>query len=120
VIVKTSFNKVIGGFTPLKWDLPKKENHEYLNDESGKTFLFSFNLRKKYTLKENEFAICNANSMGPIFGAGSDLEIVNDADKTLNNFGSIGKSFNYKGNPDFYYGDSKFYVKDYECYEVII
>ena len=30
VVIKTNFNKIIGGFTPLKWNNPKIENHEYI------------------------------------------------------------------------------------------
>jgi hypothetical protein len=122
VVVKTNYDKVIGGFTPLKWDLPKIENHEYILDKYGKTFLFSVSLKEKYSILENnlEFAICNASKMGPIFGAGSDLEIMNNADKNYNNYGLIGKTFDYIGIPENFYGNQKYLVVDYECYEVLL
>ena len=82
--------------------------------------MFSASLNEKYRLIQKDFAICNARNMGPIFGAGSDLEIMSDCDKVKNNFGLIGKSFDYKGDQELFYGGSKFLVKDYECYEVIL
>lgn len=118
--MKTNYNKVIGGFTPLKWDLPKMENHEYIYDKTGKTFLYSVDMEEKYKLMQKDFAICNASQMGPIFGAGSDLEIMDEPNRNKNNYGNIGKSFNYKGTPDDFYGNTFFYVVDYECYEVLL
>lgn len=120
IVVHTSHDKLIGGFTPLKWDYPKVESHEYSADLSGKTFLFSLSLGQKYNLVKQNYAICNAKSMGPIFGAGSDLEIMDECNKNANNFSGIGKSFDYKGTPELFYGGVKFTVKDYECYEVLL
>ncbi len=57
--------------------------------------------------------------MGPIFGAGSDFEIMDEPNKNQNNFASIGKSFNYKGNTRDFYGENKYLIDDYECYEII-
>ncbi len=122
MVLKTNYDKVIGGFTPLKWDLPKLENHEYLLDKTLKTFLFSVTLKEKYELLENkkDFAICNASQMGPIFGSGSDLEIMSDANKVYNNYGEVGASFDYIGVPKNFYGNEKYLVIDYECYEVLL
>jgi hypothetical protein len=58
--------------------------------------------------------------MGPIFGGGSDFEIMDEPNKNENNFGNIGKSFNYNGNPKDFYGDNKYLIEDYECYEVML
>lgn len=120
VVVKTSFDKLIGGFTPLRWDYPKIDSHEYVCDGLGKTFLFSVTLGKKYPIINKNFAICNSNSMGPIFGAGSDLEIMDQCNKNFNNFSGIGKSFEYSDNPELFYGGLKFTVKEYEVYEVLL
>jgi len=120
VIVHTNFNKIIGGFTTLRWDSPKTEAYEYVYDSYKKTFLFSVTLGKKFKIREeySKFAICHSALAGPIFGAGSDLEILSDCDKNYNNFSGIGKSFDYNGDPSSFYGGLKYLVKDYEVYEV--
>ena len=40
VVVKNEHDKVFGGFTPLEWKKPTKGNHEYLIDNSKKSFLY--------------------------------------------------------------------------------
>jgi hypothetical protein len=71
-VVLTEYNKLIGGFTPLKWRMPL-ESHEYDKDESKKTFLFSLNLGKKFKLTKPNYAICQSRELGPIFGGGNFL-----------------------------------------------
>ena len=62
-LVKTTKNKIFGGFTPLEWE----KNKSYLNDESEQTFIFSLNLMKKYDMLNNgDYAIYNDE--GPWFG----------------------------------------------------
>ncbi len=121
IVVHTSLDKLIGGFTTLRWDMPRQEQYEYVSDNQLKTFLFSLSLEKVFKIKpeHKDFAICNSSVMGPIFGAGSDLEIPNDCDKNSNNYSGIGKSFDYKGDPILFYGALKYYVKDYEVYECV-
>jgi hypothetical protein len=40
-IIKTEFGKLIGGFTPLKW------NNKHGRDRSNKTFLLSISMKEK-------------------------------------------------------------------------
>ena len=42
-LIKTEFNKIIGGFTPIKWESPEPGRN--VEDPSEKTFLLSFDLR---------------------------------------------------------------------------
>ena len=119
-MAKTNHGKLIGGYTPLKWNHPRVENHEYICDKNRKTFLFSVNMGEKFTISQKEFAICHSKNMGPIFGAGSDFEIVDNPNKNQNNFAGIGKSFNYTGRPEDFYGGKKYLIEDYECYEIIL
>lgn len=116
IIVLTSFDKLIGGFTPLRWN--EHLEFRYFRDDSKKSFLFSFTNGKKYNLKRTEFAICNGKDIGPIFGGGSDLEIVDNCDVNYNNYSAIGHTYDYKENPEHFYGGNKFTIKDYEVYEV--
>ncbi len=119
VVVLTEFNRLIGGFTPLAWQRPR-DTHEYVKDESKRTFLFSLSALKKYRLMKPNYAICNGRELGPIFGGGSDLEIVSDCNRFVNNYSHIGHSFEYHGVEDDFYGKKKFTVKDYEVYEVLL
>ena len=64
-LVKTTNNKIFGGFTPLNW------NNEggCINDKSNQTFIFSLNLKKKYNMnKQNGYGIDCYPDYGPNFG----------------------------------------------------
>ncbi len=117
VVVLTSFDKLIGGFTPLPWD-QSKDQFQYLKDDSKKSFLFSLTNGKKYNVKNYQFAICNGNQIGPIFGGGSDLEIVDNCNINFNNFSAIGHTYEFNDTVENFYGGQSFTVKDYEVYEV--
>ena len=63
ILIKTTKDKIFGGFTPLNWDNKK----EYIYDKSTQTFIFSLNLMKKFDMiNKKEKAICNTE--GPWFG----------------------------------------------------
>ena len=63
-LIKTTKNKIFGGFTPLNWG-----NGNNIYDKSNQTFLFSLNLKKKFDLiKKENYAICNVKDNGPYFG----------------------------------------------------
>ena len=64
-LIKTTKNKVFGGFTPLNWNNDKGN----IYDELNQSFIFSLNSKKKYDKKEKEkFAIQSQSKYGPIFG----------------------------------------------------
>ena len=66
-LVKTTKNKIFGGFTPLSW----KNKGNNLKDKSNQTFIFSLNLKKKFNMiKKNEVGIYCSKDYGPRFGAG--------------------------------------------------
>ena len=64
-LVKTTENKIFGGFTPLNWKSEKKGFIDYDNF----TFIFSLDLMKKFHLldKKKEAIYCEKDS-GPCFG----------------------------------------------------
>ena len=65
-LIKTTKNRIFGGFTPLEWN----KNKNYLTDESGKTFIFSLDLMKKYDMIDKERLAINCSQIyGPCFGA---------------------------------------------------
>ena len=68
ILIKTSNDEIIGGFTPLNWEATTEREKKY--DELGLTFLFSLTLNKKFDMiKRNTYpAIQNAANLGPDFG----------------------------------------------------
>ena len=64
-LVKTTQNKIFGGFTPLSLD----NNSGFICDKDNQTFIFSLNLMKKYDMinRENSAIQCN-RFYGPYFG----------------------------------------------------
>ena len=65
ILVKTTKNKIFGGFTPLNWDMSGTDKI----DENNQTFIFSLNLMKKYDMINKEkSAICCNREYGPSFG----------------------------------------------------
>jgi len=118
VIARTNYGKIIGGFTPLAWELPKEPFVYYL-DPTGKTFIFSCSLGEKYDLKENEYAICVSQMSGPIFGGGSDFEIVDECNALCNNSSNVGHSFKYPRKAEEFYGDLQYMITEYEVYQIL-
>ena len=65
ILIKTTKNKIFGGFTPLNW----KNKGFWIKDSNKHTFIFSLNLKKKYNmLTENSDGIFCFDIYGPNFG----------------------------------------------------
>ena len=69
-LVKTTKNKIFGGFTPLNWN----NNGNQLYDKSNQTFIFSLNLMKIYNMISNEREAIYCDNSGPNFGL-SDFDL---------------------------------------------
>ncbi len=115
VISITNHNKIIGGYTPIAWE--NTDDHIYLKDESERSFIFSVSRRQKLKLISPEHAICISPDSGPIFGGGSDFEIVDNCNVNYNKFYRIGHSYEYTDNPDTFFGSTRYFIKDY--FEII-
>ena len=65
ILVKTTKNRIFGGFTPLNWN----NNGLDITDNSKQTFIFSVNLKKKFDMIDEKKAsiYCSGNE-GPDFG----------------------------------------------------
>ena len=62
-IIKTEHDKLIGGFTPLRW------KDKMGRDKSNKTFLLAINLKEKLEhFRNGECAIHYDQELGPSFG----------------------------------------------------
>ena len=95
ILIKTSNNEIIGGFTTLNWETTTERENKY--DELGLTFLFSLTLNKKFDMIKlyTYPAIQNAANLGPSFGI-NDLFL----DTNLRE----GLSYAYRGCNFFYEG----------------
>lgn len=115
--MKTTFDKVIGGFTPLNWVSPQSSGI-FFRDSTGKSFLFSYTLKKKYPLKSNnELAICCNKCYGPIFG-NYDLLTVDDSDKNVCGNFDIGTCYEFDQSANAFYGGTPYKLKELEVYSV--
>ena len=112
-LVKTTKNKIFGGFTPLDWDSSGKSKV----DSTNQTFIFSLNLMKKYDIITNEkpAIICNKNN-GPAFG-GIDFEIKTDMTKGRS-FANQYANFLSDNNLELTGGKGNFELFDIEDFEV--
>lgn len=59
IIVKTEFDKIIGGFVPVKWS-----QNEYSQDSYGKSFLFSVTLKQKMMPIKSKVVFYTDNKYG--------------------------------------------------------
>ena len=67
-LVKTTKNKIFGGFTPLNWQ--KTVDYVSVLDKNDETFIFSLNLMKKYDIIDKKRLAIQCNEIyGPCFGA---------------------------------------------------
>ena len=116
-LIKTTKNKIFGGFTPLNF----KQNARNIYDKSDQTFIFSLNLMKKYDMidKDNKKAIYCTKDYGPCFG---------DSDFSLEENMKNGKTYanntcNFLSNNNLELTGGKgnnenFEVEEFELYKV--
>lgn len=120
-IIETEFGKVIGGYTPIAWSSAKKQ---WAADKSLKSFIFSLNMREKFSLNLAQFAIANNPDKGPIFGC-CDICIVDASNKERSNaefpisynngkyIRSPESSFAFSGHPK-----GQFLIKEWEVFKI--
>lgn len=121
ILAETEFGKVIGGYTPIAWSSAKKQ---WAADKSMKSFIFSLNMREKFTLNLAQFAIANNPDKGPIFGC-CDICIVDNSQKERSNaefpisynngkyIRSPESSFAFTGHPK-----GQFLTKEWEVFKI--
>jgi hypothetical protein len=97
-VIETEYDKVIGGYTPLPWNSSKKH---WAADKSMNSFIFSMDLREKYSLNLAQFAIACNPEKGPIFGC-CDICIVDksNVEKSNAEFPISFNNFKYSRNAD--------------------
>lgn len=115
ILITTSKDLKIGGFTSVSWDSP--EEAIFIEDKNA--FIFSLDLKKVYFPEDYHHAIHISKEFGPDFGY-DDLEIVDNffknksVNKKRNYLISDGELLGYKQGEE-----NEFLVKEMEIYQII-
>ena len=116
-LVKTTRNKIFGGFTSLNWS----SDEESVKDPANQTFIFSLDLKKKYNmLKKNGDAIYCSVTTGPNFGA-ADFRLENNMKKGMT-YANSNCNFLSNNNLELTGGkgeSGKYEAEELEVYKVI-
>ncbi len=89
-IIKTTTNRIFGGFTTVSWDSSgayKTDNH---------SFLFSVDERAKYPINKFTHAIYCDSSYGPTFGHGHDINVKDNSNGGASSYVNNGHAYNVK------------------------
>jgi hypothetical protein len=101
-LIKTTKNKVFGGFASISWN---STSNAYLADSNA--FVFSVDLNSKYNVEQSKlnYSICCHSSYGPNFGG--NIFYVQNNDNTTTNSISVSNS-TYPNTPKHSNGNSMF------------
>ena len=114
ILVKTSENIIIGGYTSNPWS----SSNRFKYDQDA--FLFSINKEEKYNIINYNSACYHSKDDGPCFGNNGELKI---ADNCFKEYSITNNESNcYEFNDINLIGKkevSSFIVKEYEVYQVI-
>ena len=111
-LVETTEGRRFGGFTYAKWD----QSNSYKTGSNG--FIFSLNDKAIYYNKNSSYNIRCDSSYGPTFGGGHDFYLCDNCNTSNSSYDSSNHSYDTKGKNYALAGNSSFYVKDYEVYQL--
>ncbi|XP_055318963.1 uncharacterized protein LOC129576898 [Sitodiplosis mosellana] len=119
VIAQSSRGEISGGFTDVPW---AKTNRKGGYIHSERSFLFTlYNEQEpptKYDIIKKPYAICYHPEVGPIFGAGADLQIANACNTNMDSYSNLPHSYDGGNNASSssLFGDYNFTITEYEAY----
>ena len=117
IIVKSEGLKRFGGFTPIPWN----SDGGYKDDPSLKTFIFSLDKKKIYSLYyEGTDSVLHNENYGPCFGLGPDISIIGNPIEE-NALYTNQCSYNYKGEDSplsEYNGRNYLKAIEYEVFQI--
>jgi len=115
VVAILNTGRIIGGYTPLKWN---SGNSEEL-DSSNRTFIFNLVEGIMLPLNAGAVAITNREKCGPVFGK-NDIAISDNCQSVnLTANAGFGTSFNFNGvTAEKFFGASNYYINEYEVYQI--
>ena len=109
-IIETDNHMIFGGYTDLNWDTSNIKK----NDKD--TFLFSFNHRKKYPKRNDNYSIYCSDTQGPKFGNGPQIYF----DKNFRQGLSDSTEANsFVLNNKFVNGEHSWNTKELEVFQII-
>jgi hypothetical protein len=117
VLIKSEGLNRFGGLTPIPW----KSNRVYVDDPSLKSFVFSLDKKKIYSLKnKGKYSIRHSRDNGPCFGMGYDIGIEGNSIKE-NALSTFQQSYAYKGENNCLseYNGKKIKALEYEVFQII-
>ncbi len=136
IILSKEFGHVFGGYVGAKWDYGETWND--IQDDTA--FIFALRVSKRIAekykkeesdlefprifehIKDGSCAIQALDDYGPVFGEGNDFALPLGCDESEKAWSAFPRSFwknAYNTATDILAGDSRFYVKDYEVYEIL-
>jgi hypothetical protein len=126
-VILTKHGYVFGGYTPIEWESPIGWKQKC--DNTLTSFLFTLKnphqtAALKFPLQENrkQFAIYCCSSYGPTFG-GYDIYVCDKCDVNggsyTHNFGETYLNTSALDRRTLFTGESKFFVKEIEVFEII-
>ena len=108
-IIETENGLIFGGYTDLNWDTSNIKK----NDKD--TFLFSFNHRKKYPKRNDNYSIYCSDTQGPKFGHGPQIYFDKNFKRGLSD-STEGNSFVL--NNKFVNGERSWNTKEMEVFQI--
>lgn len=115
VIISTESECIFGGYTTQNWS-----GHGYKSDSQA--FLFSFNKRLKFPIKQEQYAIYAYPSYGPCFGGGREICVYDQSNINSLSYSNFPYSYqapeNIKHTDFFLAGASNFICKEIEVFSI--
>jgi len=118
VLIKSEGNRRFGGFTPIPWT----SYRGYQEDSSLKSFVFSLDMNKIFSLKEGCYSVYHNKDNGPCFGFGNDIGIEGNPLKENTLYTCKSNNFDYEGIYSLSEYDGKcgkIKALEYEVYQII-
>lgn len=106
-----------GGYSDVPWE-SNFQAYKWDYKNSTNAFIFSINLKKKYNILREKFAIFCYERYGPTFGAGQDITIRENFLTENNSCSSPSSYGNMEDTNEFNGGENYFIAKEVEVYLV--
>ena len=113
VFVKTNKGHRFGGYSSIPW---KNQNSGFSSDKDN--FIFSFDKKKKYEIKDPKNAIQTYDDYIAFGGGGSDFYIYNQCTTYTNNYNNNIGTYNTTETYELNGGEYNFTVSSYEVYQI--
>jgi hypothetical protein len=123
-VILTTKCFIFGGFTPIAWD----SSNSWKADNSEQSFVFSIkNARnsdpRSFPLANSKYAILCNSTLGPIFGTGAAIYVVDSCNENTSSYTNLGSGYRNDTGLDgkeVFTGEYNFQVKEIEVYTITL